>query len=127
MLELLCGSAAFAAGPIILHLGTTIGGSPAGGIQIAVWVCSTIVGHRALVSLFFLCSSFSGRGKLQVPDIAHWEETGEPAWVSPPLAAGIRRPVHPTHAGNGCLDPSSQDVAQVEALARATQLARGES
>jgi MFS family permease len=123
MLELLRGSAAFAAGPIILHLATTTGGSAAGGIQIAVWVCFAIVVSGALVSLYIF---ILGRAKLQVPDIAHWEETGEPAWYSPPLAAGIRRPVLHSHAGNGCLDPSSQEAAHVEALARAAQLARGE-
>ena len=124
MLELLRGSAAFAAGPIILHLATTTGGSAAGGIQIGVWVCFAIVATGALISLYVF---ILGRGKLQVPDIAHWEETGEPAWVSPPLAAGIRRPVHRSGSGNGCLDPASQDAAHVEALARAAQLARGGS
>ena len=124
MLELLRGSAAFAAGPIILHLATTTGGSAAGGTQIAVWVCFAIVVSGALVSLYVF---ILGRAKLQVPDIAHWEETGEPAWYSPPLAAGIRRPVHRSHAGNGCLDPSSQEAAHIEALARAAQLAHGDS
>jgi MFS family permease len=123
MLELLRGSAAFAAGPIILHLATTTGGSPAGGIQIAVWVCFAIAATGALISLYVF---ILGRGKLQVPDIAHWEETGEPAWYSPPLAAGIRRSVRHSHAGNGLVDPASHEAARVEALARAAQLARRE-
>ncbi len=125
MLELLRGAAAFAAGPIILHLATTTGGSAAAGTQIAVWVCFAIVMAGALISLYVF---ILGRGKLQVPDIAHWEETGEPAWYSPPLAAGIRATHNPSQngAGNGLVDPSSREAAHVEAMYRALQLARGE-
>ena len=120
MLELLRGAAAFAAGPIIVHLATTTGGSPAAGIQIGVWVCFAIVVTGALVSLYVF---ILGRAKLQVPDIAHWEETGEPAWYSPPLAAGIRAAVSHNGDGNGLVDPSSRDAARVEAMARALQVA----
>jgi MFS family permease len=123
MLELLRGAAAFAAGPILVHLAMTTGGSPAGGTQIAIWVCLAIVVTGALVSLYVF---ILGRAKLQVPDIAHWEETGEPAWYSPPFAAGIRPAVPHPHDGNGLLDPSSPDAARVEALARAVQVAHGE-
>jgi MFS family permease len=123
MLELLRGAAAFAAGPIILHLATTTGGSAAAGTQIAVWVCFAIVITGAFVSLYVFVL---GRGRLQVPDIAHWEQTGEPAWYSPPLFAGIRTP-HPATSsnGNGLVDPDSAEAAHVEAMARAIQLARG--
>lgn len=127
MLELLRGAAAFAAGPIIMHLATTVGGSPAAGIQDAVWVCFAIVCAGALVSLYVFVL---GRGRLQKPDIAHWEETGEPAWYSPPLAAGIRRgvPTSPEGAGNGHLPvtPGSTEAARVEALYRAVRHAHGE-
>jgi MFS family permease len=122
MLELLRGTAAFAAGPIILHLATTTGGSAAAGTQIAVWVCFAIAMTGALISLYVFVL---GRAKLQVPDIAHWEDTGEPAWYSPPLAAGIRRPHPMTENGNGLVDPNSLEAAHVEAMARALQLARG--
>jgi MFS family permease len=122
MLELLRGAAAFAAGPIIIHLATTTGGSPAAGTQIAVWVCFAIAAAGALISLYVFVL---GRGKLQVPDIAHWEDTGEPAWYSPPLFAGIRRPHTASENGNGLVDPSSREAAHVEAMARALQLARG--
>jgi hypothetical protein len=123
MLELLRGAAAFAAGPIIIHLATTTGGSRSGGIQIAVWVCFAIVVAGAMVSLYVF---ILGRGKLQVPNISHWEQTGEPAWHSPPLFAGIRsaRPSS-SREGNGVADPSALEAARVEALARALQLARG--
>jgi hypothetical protein len=122
MLELLRGAAAFAAGPIILHLATTVGGSPAQGTKVAVWVCFAIVVAGAIVSLYVFVL---GRGRLQVPDIAHWEETGEPAWYSPPLFAGIRAPHPHGHNGNGLVDPDSVEAAHVEAMARAVQLARG--
>jgi MFS family permease len=123
MLELLRGAAAFAAGPIILHLATTTGATQAAGIQIAVWVCFAIVVAGAMVSLYIF---ILGRARLQVPDIVRWEETGEPAWDSPPLLAGIRAPSPHVSNGNGLLDPSSREAARVEALARAMQLARGE-
>jgi MFS family permease len=87
MLELLRGAAAFAAGPIILHLATTVGGSRRAGLTDAVWVCFAIVCAGALISLYVW---ILGRARLQTPDIAHWEQTGEPAWYSPPLFAGIR-------------------------------------
>jgi len=123
MLELLRGAAAFAAGPIILHLATTTGGSTAAGIQIAVWVCFAIVVTGALVSLYVF---ILGRGKLQVPDIARWEGSGEPAWNSPPLFAGIRKVAPHPSDGNGVVDPSSRDAAGVEALAHALALARAD-
>jgi MFS family permease len=124
MLELLRGAAAFAAGPIILHLAMTTGGSAAAGTQIAVWVCFAIVATGALVSLYVF---IIGRGRLQVPNIANWEESGEPAWDSPPLGARFRSVAHPPSAdGNGLPDPASRDTARIEAMARAAQPARGE-
>ncbi len=123
MLELLRGAAAFAAGPIILHLAMTTGGSEAAGIQIAVWVCFAIVVAGALTSLYVF---ILGRARLQVPDISRWEQTGEPAWSSPPLAAGIRAPAPANRGSNGAPDLSSRDAARVEALAQALQIARGE-
>jgi MFS family permease len=133
MLELLRGAAAFAAGPIILHVATTVGSTPAAGVRDAVWICFAIVAAGGLVSLYIF---ILGRGRLQPPDIAHWEETGDPAWYSPPLFAGIRH-LAPASAGgsrngngNGdghpLLDPGSREAARVEALARAVRLARGE-
>ena len=135
MLELLRGAAAFAAGPIILHFATTVSPSPATGIRDAVWLCFAIVTAGALMSIYIF---ILGRARLQAPDIAHWEETGEPALFSPALFAGIRN--LPTtaeaaaavssngHSGNGhgLADPGSRESAQLEAYARALRLARGE-
>ena len=120
MLELLRGAAAFAVGPIILHLAMTTGGSTKAGIQIGVWVCFAIVVTGAVVSLYVFVL---GRARLQVPDIAHWEEHGEPAWESPPLAAGIRTRHSHTGDHNGHAGRQAEDV---EELARALQAARGE-
>jgi MFS family permease len=130
MLELLRGAAAFAAGPIILHLAETVGPSRHSGLRDAVWVCFAIVCSGALVSLYIF---ILGRGRLQAPDIPHWEDTGEPAWYSPPLFAGIRNPAvaaqHSNGSANGhaLLDPASREAAQFEAYDRAVRLARGES
>jgi len=126
MLELLRGAAAFAAGPIILHLAETTGGSPAGGIRIAIWVCFAIAMSGATFSFYVF---ILGRGKLQTPDIPHWEDTGEPAWYSPPLFAGIRPHVStsPTSNGNGgALSPGTREAARVEALFHAARLAHGD-
>jgi MFS family permease len=123
MLELLRGAAAFAVGPIILHLAMTTGGSTKAGIQIGVWVCFAIVVVGAVVSLYVF---ILGRARLQVPDIANWEEHGEPAWESPPLAAGIRtRHVHAA-SQNGRAAQAARDAEHVQALARALQTSRGE-
>jgi MFS family permease len=127
MLELLRGAAAFAAGPIILHLAQTTGSNAASGIRIAIWVCFAIVVSGAIFALYVF---ILGRGRLQTPDIAHWEETGEPTWFSPPLFAGIRPHVSTQPGvngnGNGRLSPGTREAARVEALAHAARLARGE-
>jgi MFS family permease len=145
MLELLRGAAAFAAGPIILHFAQTVGPSPAQGIDKAAWLCFAIVGAGALISLYVF---ILGRGRLQRPDIARWEESGEPAWYSPPLFAGIRSPRAPearrhggrdgdgngngngngdgSHNGHSPLAPGSRKAARLEAYARAVELACGE-
>jgi MFS family permease len=130
MLELLRGAAAFAAGPIILHFAQTVGPTPAQGIGKAAWLCFAIVGVGALVSIYVF---ILGRGRLQKPDIAHWEESGEPAWYSPPLFAGIRPAKaaqagtgEDSHNGHGLLEHGSPQAARLEAYARAVQLASGD-
>jgi MFS family permease len=129
MLELLRGAAAFAAAPIIAHFAQTVGGSPRAGFHDAIWVCFAIALAGALVAIYVF---ILGRGRLQVPDLAGWEKTGEPAWESPPLFAGIRPHTaagggHGPANGNGhaLLDPGSREAAEVEAYARAVRLARG--
>jgi hypothetical protein len=62
------------------------------GINTALWVCFAIPAAGALASgyIFIL-----GRAKLQPPDLDKWDQGDEPAWDSPPLAAGIRLPAPP--------------------------------
>jgi MFS family permease len=132
MLELLRGAAAFAAAPIIAHFAQTVGGSPSAGLRDGIWLCFAIAIAGALVAAYVF---ILGRGRLQVPDLANWEKTGAPAWVSPPLFAGIRHLAPATGGashnengnGNGhaLLDPGSREAAEVEAYARAVRLARG--
>jgi MFS family permease len=128
MLELLRGAAAFAAGPIILHLAQTVSKSPTTGIRDAVWVCFAIAAGGASVAIYIF---ILGRGRLQVPDVETWTEGRQPAWHSPPLFAGIRRPkpmgdAAGTRNGQQLLDPASAESAQLEAYALAVRLARGE-
>jgi hypothetical protein len=87
LIELLRGVAAFMFAPIVLHLAMTVGGKPPAGIQVGLWVC---LGVAAGGGLLALCVFVLGRARLQRPDLERWEDGEEPAWESPPLAAGIR-------------------------------------
>jgi MFS family permease len=122
MLELLRGAAAFAAGPIILHVADTTGSSKAAGLQIAIWICFAIVLCGASFSLYMFILA---RTRLPTPDISAWVEDGNPAWYSPPLAAGIRRPVSASSNGKDALSFRTHEAARVVAMAHAG-LAHGE-
>jgi hypothetical protein len=88
LIELLRAAAAFMTAPIILHLATTVNGGVKGhGINTALWVCIAIAAAGALVSGYIWVL---GRAPLQRPDLERWEQGDEPAWESPPVAAGIR-------------------------------------
>jgi MFS family permease len=130
MLELLRGAAAFAAGPILLHLAETTGSNAAAGTRIAIWVCFAIALSGATFAFYVF---ILGRGKLQKPDVPRWEETGDPAWYSPPLFAGIRRHVssalpseNGNGNGNGTVTPGTREAARIEALFLAARLAHGD-
>jgi hypothetical protein len=87
LVELLRGVAAFIAGPLLVHLATTVGSGPAAGTATAIWVCLGLAGGGGIVAL---CLFVLGRGRLQPPDLETWERGEEPALHSPPLAARIR-------------------------------------
>jgi MFS family permease len=87
LVELLRGVAAFIAAPLLLHLAMTVGPSQPAGIGVAIWVCLGIAAGGGLFAVYFMVL---GRARLQRPDLERWEHGEEPAWESPPLAAGIR-------------------------------------
>ncbi len=87
LIELLRGVAAFMVAPILVHLSTTVGATPAAGISIAMWVCVGLAaGGAAFAGYLFAL----GRGRLQRPALKQWNSGDAPAWDSPPLVAGIR-------------------------------------
>jgi MFS family permease len=86
LVELLRGVAAFMVAPIVLHLATTTGGGLAAGIRNAAWVCLGIAATGAFLAIYLF---ILGRARLERPDLERWQG-GEPAWGSPPVAAGIR-------------------------------------
>jgi MFS family permease len=88
LVELVRGVTAFLVAPVLLFVTSTASGSKAGGLQIGVWACLGLaVGGGLLALAIFVL----GRPRLQVPDLARWEEQDEPAWESPPLLARLSR------------------------------------
>jgi MFS family permease len=77
LIELLRGVTAFLVAPVLLYLAALI------GLRAGIWICLGLaLGGLALAGAVFLL----GGGRLQVPDLERWQEEGEPAWDSPPLA-----------------------------------------
>jgi hypothetical protein len=87
LVELLRGVAAFLTGPIVLHLAMTVARTPKIGLSTGMWVCFGLAASGGLLALYVLVL---GRARLQRPDLERWMGGEEPAWESPPLAAGIR-------------------------------------
>ncbi|MFZ0042696.1 MAG: MFS transporter [Solirubrobacteraceae bacterium] len=87
LVELLRGVAAFLVGPILLHLAMTTAKSPAQGVSTAIWVAFGIAAAGAVTVAYLFAL---GRARFQRPDLETWASGEEPAWSSPPLAAGIR-------------------------------------
>jgi hypothetical protein len=87
IIELLRAVAAFAVGPILVHVAATVGGSPAAGTQTALWICFGIAcgGTLFAVSLYVL-----GGVRPPAPVLEAWMSGEAPAWYSPPLLNRIR-------------------------------------
>src|SRR5580704_5087557 len=51
IIELLRGVAAFAVGPVLIHVATTVGGSPAAGTHTALWICFGIASAGTLFAV----------------------------------------------------------------------------
>lgn len=88
LVELLRAAAAFLAAPIVLHIALTVGGGVRGqGIETGLWVCFAVAAAGGLAGVYIF---ILGRAQPQRPDLDFWLSGEGPAWVSPPLLAGIR-------------------------------------
>ena len=89
IVELLRAVAAFMIAPILSYLAVTVGSSLSSGTTIALWICFGISAGGAVagVSLYAL-----GRVRPPTPAFEGWLAGEGPAWDSPPLLAGVRRP-----------------------------------
>ena len=87
IIELLRAVAAFSVAPILAHVAATVGGSPAAGTRVALWICFGIATSGTLfaVSLYAL-----GRVRPPAPVLEVWMSGEAPAWYSPPLLDRIR-------------------------------------
>jgi MFS family permease len=87
IIELLRAVAAFMVAPVLAHVATTVGGSPAAGTQTALWICFGIASGGTLfaVSLYAL-----GGVRPPAPALEVWMSGKAPAWYSPPLLDRIR-------------------------------------
>ena len=87
LIELLRGVTAFLVAPILLYLVTVLATSKGTGIDLAIWICLGLAGAGFLLALGLYAA---GKSELETPDIARWQEEGEPAWASPPMLARLR-------------------------------------
>src|SRR3989440_186335 len=87
IIELLRAVAAFMVAPVLAHVATTVGGSPAAGTGTALWICFGIATSGTLfaVALYAL-----GRVRPPAPALEVWMSGEAPAWYSPPLLDRIR-------------------------------------
>jgi MFS family permease len=93
IIELLRAVAAFMVAPVLVHVATTVGGSPAAGTQTALWICFGIASGGTLfaVSLYAL-----GGVRPPAPSVEVWMSGEAPAWYSPPLLARVHDPSRAT-------------------------------
>jgi hypothetical protein len=87
IIELMRAVAAFMVAPILVHVATTVGGSPAAGVDTALWICFGIasIGTLVAVSLYVL-----GGVHPPAPALDLWMSGEAPGWYSPPLLDRIR-------------------------------------
>jgi len=88
IVELFRAVAAFMIAPVFAHFAATVGGSPAKGTGLALWIGLGLAVGGALiaVSLYLL-----GGARPQTPDFEAFLGGNEPAWHAPPLLAAVRR------------------------------------
>jgi hypothetical protein len=87
IVELMRAVAAFMIAPIFVHLAATVGGSPAAGTGIALWIGLglALAGAAIGVALYAL-----GGARPQTPHLERFLAGASPAWHSPPLLARLR-------------------------------------
>ncbi|HET6870715.1 MAG TPA: hypothetical protein VFH80_32690, partial [Solirubrobacteraceae bacterium] len=88
IVELFRAVAAFMIAPVFAHFAATVGGSPAKGTGLALWIGLGLAAGGALiaVSLYLL-----GGARPQTPDFEAFLGGDDPAWNAPPLFAAVRR------------------------------------
>jgi MFS family permease len=88
IVELFRAVAAFMIAPVFAHFAATVGGSPARGTGLALWIGLGLAVGGALiaVSLYLL-----GGARPQTPDFEAFLAGDDPAWHAPPLLAAVRR------------------------------------
>ena len=87
LIELLRAVAAFSIAPILAHVATTTGGSPAVGTRTAMWICLGIAGGGAFLAVYLFVLA---RARPHHPKIDRWIGGAEPAFDSPAIAAALR-------------------------------------
>jgi hypothetical protein len=88
IVELLRAVAAFMIAPVFAHFAATVGGSPASGTGLALWIGLGLAlgGGLIAVSLYLL-----GGARPQTPDFEAFLGGTDAAWHAPPLLAAVRR------------------------------------
>jgi len=88
MVELLRAVAAFLIAPVFVYLAHTVGGSPAAGVRVVLWIslAITVLGTAVAVAVYL-----AGGARPQTPRMAAFLDGDSPAWDSPPLLARFRR------------------------------------
>lgn len=112
LVELIRGVTAFLVAPVLAFVAVVVSSDAHVGFEITVWICLGIAAAGVIGGLGLL---WSGRARLQAPDLRRWQQDTEPAWESPPVLAALR--------GAGSEDEGAGDGA--EDRARSTGDGRG--
>jgi MFS family permease len=89
IVELMRAVAAFMVAPLFAHFAATVGGDPATGTGIALWIGLGLAVSGALIAVLLYAL---GRARPQTPRLERFINMEGPAWHSPPLLAGVRGP-----------------------------------
>jgi hypothetical protein len=87
IVELLRAVAAFLVAPVLAHFAATVGGSPAAGTEIVLWIGLGIAIGGAVIAVLLYAL---GGARARTPDLRRFMDGEGPAWYSPPLLAAVR-------------------------------------